>query len=640
LRKNYSIVNAGVIGCGRIASSVHLPALKSMEGVKVRALADINERYLEDAKRRFGVEEGYTNYREMLETADLDAVWICTPPQTHQQILLDCIKTEKHILCEKPLSTTFDGALKIKETYEEKLNEVGEKLILMPAHNFLFTPNMDEALKIVREGTIGKVSEIRGYTLSNLTFYRARTDFRIRSGGGVIEDQLPHLIYICQSLGGPITTLRSVEAERNKSSQINSVRLSALTRENVKLQIGAKWTRFLPSFKLEIIGELGTISIDLLKAPYTLHLTREGERRKIDKGSHPLQFLDALRNKHPSYLLENIHFCNCVRELTDAKISIDDGVDVVRTMDMIMSSLKGKPAPSKVEMVAVQRVSNDLEGSLKTLLGMVKFKPITQGDLVIIKPNICYPKNPNRMIITDPELLEAVIKILKHKTSNIVVVESNNNSGKADFRAERSGVLAVIEDSGVEFLNLSESETEERRVAGYTIEIPKIMMDADFILNMPKMKTCNIENVVITISMKNMFGVIANKKSKLHKRLVDILLYINRVIRQDLIVVDGLVAMEGLGPIWGSPVDMNLLVAGTNPVAVDAVCSYIMGIDPLSINLLWRASKEGMGSIDLKEIKTVGVDLAEVRREFEVPKFTLKNIIKALELGLSSLLGR
>ncbi|RLI23775.1 hypothetical protein DRO58_08590, partial [Candidatus Bathyarchaeota archaeon] len=546
--------------------------------------------------------------------------------------VLDCLKHGKNVLCEKPLSQSLRGALEVKKFFEEASRKT-ENMILMPAHNFIFTPNLEYSINLVSESEIGEVKYVKATSTSNLTFYGAKTDFRVRARGGVIEDQLPHVIYVCQSIAGRIERILSVETSRSQHAYINSVQTVALTQRGVRLEMNAEWTMGMPKFKIEVFGTSGTIELDLLKSPYKVKIAREGEVEIVNLGKKRLQFLDTLRNRHPSYFREDEHFCRCVRGLEEPKLSVDDGVALVRVVEEVMSFLRGGEIPVKRETVIIQPVERELDGPLESLLKRIKLERILRKtSLTIIKPNICYPKNLKKMVITDPELLRRVIEFVKPKTDRLLVIESDNNSGRAEVRAERSGVMDVIEDCKVEFMNLSDVESEEVDVSGCRILIPKILRKADFIINMPKLKTCNIEGMMVSIAMKNMFGVISNKKkNRLHKKLLDVLLYINRNVKQDLIIVDGIVAMEGLGPVWGSPVDLGLLIAGTNPVSVDSVCSYIMGINPYSIELLWRAYREGIGEINVENLKVIGSKLEDVRRNFELPSITPKSILKALK---------
>ncbi len=204
----------------------------------------------------------------------------------------------------------------------------------------------------------------------------------------------------------------------------------------------------------------------------------------------------------------------------------------------------------------------------------------------------------------------------------------------------KSGMMDVIERCNVEFLNLSEDEFEEREVGGFALQIPKTVLKADFFINTPKIKTCNVEHTFITIAMKNMFGTLGNKKKqRLHSRLMEILVFLNRNIRQDLIIVDGIVGMQGLGPIQGEPVNLGLVISGLNPVTVDAVCCNIMGINPYAVEPLWKAYKAGVGEIDIQRIEILGEEIDAVRTKFSYPVLSPRNVITALKTSLKSHIG-
>ena len=141
--------------------------------------------------------------------------------------------------------------------------------------------------------------------------------------------------------------------------------------------------------------------------------------------------------------------------------------------------------------------------------------------------------------------------------------------------------------------------------------------------------------------MKNMFGVLANrKKPKLHEKLIEILLFLNRTIPQNLIIADGIVGMQGLGPIQGSPVNLGLIIAGLSPVTVDAVCCQIMGINPYAVEPLWKAYKAGIGEIEMGRTQIVGEKIKDVSRKFDYPTFSSKNIFTALKTTMKVHLRR
>jgi len=233
------------------------------------------------------------------------------------------------------------------------------------------------------------------------------------------------------------------------------------------------------------------------------------------------------------------------------------------------------------------------------------------------------------MIVTDPRILKAVIDLAKSKTNNVVVVESDARSGTAEKRMIETGTMDTVKQCDAEFLNLSKDEVEEHKIGALPIQIPKTPLKADYLVNVPKVKT-NMDTVV-TIAMKNMFGIIATRqKTQFHKQLADTLVYLNKTIPQHLIVVDGITAMEGLGPIRGSPVNLGLIITGRNPVTVDAACSHIIGFNPYAVEALWKAHQQGMGEIDPQRIKFIGEPLENIRAKLSLPLISKQNLIEAL----------
>lgn len=632
-------MKVGVVGCGRIATLVHLPCLQKIKGCEIVAVADIHQHHLKEIMEKFGVNESYTNHKDMLERADIDAVVICTPPEHHFQIALDSIQREKHVLCEKPIATTIDEALTIKKTLQKKRKETHHSLVFMPAHNFIFTPCFTEAQKRILDDQIGEIRKIRGRAMSNLRFYKPKTDFRVQAKGGVIEDQLPHLLYLYHEIGGSLEKVSCIES-RSKGGVINEVYVEGRLAHGVEANMSAGWAGFLPTLKLNVIGEHGEIRMDLLRTPYNLTVIENGEVKTLNMGRRVRQYLDVLRFRHPSYELEHLHFFECVEKEREPQVSVDDGVELVRAMSEVMTHFEGRKPASKTERVVVLRAGGDVKETVQKSINMLGgLKTIKKNDLVVVKPNVCYPKNIENMIITDARVLEAVLNLVKRRTKNVLVVESDSPSGTAEKRMTNTGTMDIVKKCDVDFLNLSKDDIEEHEVAGFVLEIPKTVLKADFLVNLPKLKTNDF--VYISVAMKNMFGILANKKrSRLHKILAEVLVYLNRFLRQDLIVVDGIVGMEGMGPIRGSPVQLGLIISGLNPVTVDAVCCHIMEINPYVVEPLWKAYKTGVGEIDIKHVQVIGETIDNVKMKFRLPSLTPQNIFTLLKTSLKVYLKR
>lgn len=278
--------------------------------------------------------------------------------------------------------------------------------------------------------------------------------------------------------------------------------------------------------------------------------------------------------------------------------------------------------------VAVVKVGSSLKEAVDRGIGLIGGLGLKGGEEVVIKPNICNSKNPYGMVLTDIGLIEEVVNRVKPLARKVTVVESDNIDGPAEKRLRDCGLMGRLEELDVEFLNLTRDDFEVHEVAGREIQIPRTVLEADYFINMPKIKTCG--PTLVTLSIKNLFGLIPTpKKSRLHGLLDEILPYLAKVVHHDLIVVDGMMAMEGNGPVIGTPRPLGLIVLGRNPVEVDSLITSLMGFNPEEVCHILRAHSLGVGEMSLDRIEVLGDDWRGIR-PFERP-YTLKASIKCLK---------
>src|ERR1700677_270974 len=146
-------------------------------------------------------------------------------------------------------------------------------------------------------------------------------------------------------------------------------------------------------------------------------------------------------------------------------------------------------------------------------------------------------------------------------------------------------------------------------------------MGVDFVVSMAKLKTHHWAGV--TLSMKNMFGVVPGScygwpKNALHWAGIDrAILDINAAVRPDFAIVDGIIGMEGNGPIQGTPKPCGALILGDDPVAVDSTCARIMGLAPEKIDYIARAATL-LGQIRPEQIRQIGESVSSVLTPFAV----------------------
>jgi len=253
-------------------------------------------------------------------------------------------------------------------------------------------------------------------------------------------------------------------------------------------------------------------------------------------------------------------------------------------------------------------------------LDLIDYRSALAGwDRVLIKVNFITTKTWETGATTDPIVVEAIIHRLRELPVEVYVVESDATTTNADRAFEATGMREMCERNGVGWINLRhvkekvtipvpDGETLRR------IKVPRIVKESA-VISAAKLKTHNETGV--TLGMKNMFGLLPDKfKARYHARGIGkVVVDINTVLRPALTVIDGFVAMEGRGPVHGTPIQMDLIIAGKDPVATDSVASRIMGFDPHTIYYIMRAHEKGLGEID--DIEVVGARIEDVARAFK-----------------------
>jgi uncharacterized protein (DUF362 family) len=270
-------------------------------------------------------------------------------------------------------------------------------------------------------------------------------------------------------------------------------------------------------------------------------------------------------------------------------------------------------------VVAIVKGEREHETVYKAL-DLIDFKAALAGySRVLIKVNFITTMTWDTGATTDPLMVEAIIQKLKPLNLEVIVIESDASMTNADKAFEATGMAEMCNRNGVKYLNLRHEEEKIKveipnGIALKDITIPKIVRDSA-IISAAKMKTHTATKV--TLGLKNMFGLLPDKmKFRYHaKGISDVIVDINTVLKPQITIVDGFVAMEGRGPTDGTPVKMDLIVAGCDVVATDATCARIMGLDPKDIKHIRTAHQKGLGQID--DIDIVGSKLSDVKRSFK-----------------------
>lgn len=271
---------------------------------------------------------------------------------------------------------------------------------------------------------------------------------------------------------------------------------------------------------------------------------------------------------------------------------------------------------------------------------------IHEGETVLVKPNLAFQAPPESYSVVDPRVIEAFVAFLKESSKAKEVWVGDNPSlgqhvGRARPAFEAAGMKDAAERGGADrVIYFDEEELVEVNIEGAKVfrhaQVFKPFLDADRVINLPKMKT-HLAGTV-TLGLKNWQGIIPNVHPSdqqqaahgidLGQKCAD--LY--RIRKADLTFVDAIIAMEGQGPHVGTTVEMNLFIAGTDTVAVDAVTSYVMGFETIEIPAVRVAATEGLGERDIEKIEIAGTPIAEVRTFFKRPMIDPTGLIPGIHV--------
>ncbi|WP_423791939.1 DUF362 domain-containing protein [Methanocaldococcus indicus] len=208
---------------------------------------------------------------------------------------------------------------------------------------------------------------------------------------------------------------------------------------------------------------------------------------------------------------------------------------------------------------------------------------------ILIKPNILGAFLPEKCVTTHPKFLEWILDYLLNKDVNIVVGDSSAyNTEKA---LNVSGIKEVCEKYGIKCIAFEKDKSKKVNICGVDVLLPKSYFNADYILNLPKLKTHVLTK--FTGAVKNLYGLIpGGLKGKIHsyypsevdfcKFLADFYKFINKD-KKIITIMDGICALEGNGPSAGNPKNLGVVIASKNPVAVDYFTTYYIGYNPEKI---------------------------------------------------------
>lgn len=296
-----------------------------------------------------------------------------------------------------------------------------------------------------------------------------------------------------------------------------------------------------------------------------------------------------------------------------------------------LDRLKPPPDQTGVHLARASDYNADLVDVLSRQYESFRQRVPLAGKRVVLKPNLV-EYHRDKVINTHPHVVAAVIELCKKEgAGEIIVAEGPGHWRNVEYLVAASGLGDVLRHYQVPFIDLNHDEPVKKpnlgRLTGLDhIYLARTIETAEVFISLPKLKTHHWAGA--TLAMKNLFGTLPGvcygwPKNELHWRGIDnSIVDINLTRTPDLAIVDGIIGMEGDGPLNGTAKPMGLVAMGCDMVAVDATCCRLMELDPQRIAYLVMGYRKKLGLLHEPEIQQLGETIASLAKPFDtVPHF-------------------
>jgi uncharacterized protein (DUF362 family) len=267
------------------------------------------------------------------------------------------------------------------------------------------------------------------------------------------------------------------------------------------------------------------------------------------------------------------------------------------------------PAGAPAEALALAAVEGEspaaiTKEAIALLGGMKRF--IRKGDKVLIKPNIGWDRTPEMAACTNPEIVKALVELVQEAgAKSVTVIDNTTNQAKRCY--VRSGILDAVRSTGAAMPYADETRVKKTALKGEWLKEWDILMDvleADKIINVPIAKHHSLCR--LTMGMKNWLGAIGGARNQLHQNLDRAMVDLTAFFKPTLTVLDAYRILIRNGPQGGRVSDTKLVktvVAGVDPVAVDAMGATFFDIRPQELLYLKLAQERGLGTFELEKLR-------------------------------------
>lgn len=284
--------------------------------------------------------------------------------------------------------------------------------------------------------------------------------------------------------------------------------------------------------------------------------------------------------------------------------------------------MRTKIALSACADYRAEAVQAAVEKLMADLGGMAAW--VRPGQSVLLKPNLLSARSPERLVTTHPEVVRALIRLVKKSGGHPSVADSSCSAIQIEKVWEKTGFAAMCAEESVPLLNLEKAGSVQFENAGVVYSIAKPVLEAALVINVPKLKAHML--TTLTNGVKNIFGTLPGfQKAMMHKQYPTprqfcvLLADLYARVKPGLTVSDAIVAMEGNGPSGGDGVALGFVAGSADGVALDAAMCHILNISLDTVPYLGLLQKAGIGTTDWDRIEIVGNVTLPLKLSFRVP---------------------
>ncbi len=270
-----------------------------------------------------------------------------------------------------------------------------------------------------------------------------------------------------------------------------------------------------------------------------------------------------------------------------------------------------------------EKVYEAVRSGLELLGGISAF--VSQGEKIVIKPNVLIGSSPEKCICLHPEVFRATARILKEAGPELSYGDSSG-FGSGRINMKRAGFTRVADELGIKLADFDKGKpvAHGRALLNKSFVLANGVLEADGLVSVSKLKTHGLTR--FTGAVKNQFGCVPGlQKGQFHIKMADpydfgtMLVDLNTLIKPRLYIMDGIMAMEGNGPRNGNPRKLGVLLFSSDPIALDAAACKIIDLNPEAVPTSEPGERAGLGTYHYNDIEIVGDDIESfIDKEFDV----------------------